>query len=169
MSSSWDFDPVDRFTAGALGEPGHRVFYIQAAGRGELVTLLAEKEQISALAQTVARLLALLPEDDEDEIDPSDVDLIEPVLQEWRAGSMALDYDEVADRLVFVIEEALAEDDENDPATLRVAATRAQSRAMSEHAAEVVASGRPQCRICGQPMDPEGHNCPGLNGHKEIH
>ena len=27
----------------------------------------------------------------------------------------------------------------------------------------LVHAGRPQCRLCGQPIDPEGHACPRLN------
>ena len=31
-------------------------------------------------------------------------------------------------------------------------------------AARVVASGRPPCSMCGQPLDPQGHICPRRNG-----
>ena len=31
--------------------------------------------------------------------------------------------------------------------------------------ARVVASGRPPCPLCGQPLDPQGHICPRRNGH----
>ena len=33
VSTSFDFDEPDHFTTGAVGEPGHRVFYLQAARR----------------------------------------------------------------------------------------------------------------------------------------
>ena len=30
MNESWEFDQPGRFTAGAIGDPGRRVFYFQA-------------------------------------------------------------------------------------------------------------------------------------------
>ena len=39
--------------------------------------------------------------------------------------------------------------------------------ALSVRGAEAVAAGRPPCPLCGQPLDPEGHTCPRLNGHRE--
>jgi uncharacterized repeat protein (TIGR03847 family) len=169
MSSSFEFDPAERFTAGAVGEPGQRTFFFQASGGGSLVTLLAEKEQVSALAQTIARLLELLPDSDDEGHIPSDeeMDLQEPLLVEWRAGSMALDYDEGNDRLVVVVQEALPEDSEDEPATLRVSLSRGQAMRLAEIANATVHAGRPQCRVCGLPMEPEGHVCPAMNGHRE--
>lgn len=48
---------------------------------------------------------------------------------------------------------------------IRIWATREQMLALSRHAAAVAARGRPTCRYCGNPMDPEGHACPAMNGH----
>lgn len=49
---------------------------------------------------------------------------------------------------------------------LRLWATREQMLALSRHGAEVAARGRPRCQFCGNPMDPEGHQCPAMNGHR---
>ena len=51
MSQSFDFDAPDHFTAGAVGQPGQRVFYLQARQARELVSLKSEKEQVRALAE----------------------------------------------------------------------------------------------------------------------
>jgi hypothetical protein len=49
----------------------------------------------------------------------------------------------------------------------RFVASRAQARAMAEHALGVVASGRPRCRLCGLPVNEgETHVCPSMNGHR---
>jgi len=66
-----------------------------------------------------------------------------------------------------------ADEDEPDPdlpepARIRLWATREQMLALSRHGAAVAARGRPRCRFCGNPMDPEGHACPAMNGHREI-
>ena len=52
---TYDLDPVTRITAHAVGQPGQRVFYLQARRDRQLVSLIAEKEQIRALAQAMNR------------------------------------------------------------------------------------------------------------------
>jgi uncharacterized repeat protein (TIGR03847 family) len=48
-------------------------------------------------------------------------------------------------------------------ASVRVRLNRAQVSAFVRHAREIVSSGRPPCRFCGLPLDPEGHACPRMN------
>lgn len=169
MSESFDFDPVDRITAGAVGEPGDRVFYLQARAGGRLITLLAEKDQVQVLAATLDRLVeSLSARPDVPEPAESELELEEPLVPEWRAGSISLEYDEGADRIAIVVEEALAEESEDEPAKARLVATRAQMRAMARRALEICAAGRPRCQLCGFPIDPEGHACPALNGHRGM-
>jgi uncharacterized repeat protein (TIGR03847 family) len=48
---------------------------------------------------------------------------------------------------------------------IRIWASREQMLALSRHGAAVAARGRPVCRYCGNPIDPEGHACPAMNGH----
>jgi len=57
------------------------------------------------------------------------------------------------------------DDDLEGPDVLRVRVSAAAARAFVERAARVVASGRPPCPLCGQPLDPQGHICPRRNGH----
>ena len=56
-----DLGPVDRITADAIGEPGARVFYIQARAGVELVTVIVEKQQVQLLAASVLELLEDVP------------------------------------------------------------------------------------------------------------
>lgn len=56
-------------------------------------------------------------------------------------------------------------DDEDGPDILRVRVTAAAARSFVQRAAHVVASGRPPCPLCGQPLDAQGHICPRRNGH----
>jgi uncharacterized repeat protein (TIGR03847 family) len=53
-----------------------------------------------------------------------------------------------------------------DPDRVRLWATREQMLALSRQSAAVAARGRPTCQFCGNPMDPEGHWCPAMNGHR---
>jgi hypothetical protein len=59
-----------------------------------------------------------------------------------------------------------ASSDERDAGRVRFWATREQMLSLARHGALVCAAGRPRCPLCGNPMDPEGHRCPALNGHR---
>jgi uncharacterized repeat protein (TIGR03847 family) len=173
MSSSFDFDEPDHVAAGAIGEPGERVFYLQARQRGEVVSLRLEKQQVAALCEYLAGILADLAVVSEPI--ETEVDLIEPVLPEWIVGALAVAYEEADDRILLVAEEFVPEPDDDDvpnledlvdppdTATARFRLTRAQVQAMVVHASAVVTAGRPICQICGRPMDPAGHYCPRNN------
>lgn len=173
MSTSFDLDPVSRLTAGAIGEPGNRTFYIQARKDEVLVTLLAEKQQVQVLATTLAQLLETLDPIDDEGIAPTadEMELEDPLLPEWRVGPMAIEVEEDTGLMVFVAEEVGADDEDGDSddvelGSARFVATRAQMRALAEHAEIICSAGRPRCQLCGFPMDPGGHVCPATNGHR---
>ena len=163
MSSSFDIPDVDHLTTGAVGPPGKRVFYLQARHGAHVVSLRLEKTQIAALVAYLAGMLADMPPPGE--IPSTDMDLIEPVVAEWVVASLGVTYDEDADRVVILAEELVEEGEE--AARARITATREQVAALSVRGAEAVAAGRPPCPLCGLPLDPEGHTCPRLNGHRE--
>jgi uncharacterized repeat protein (TIGR03847 family) len=180
MSDSFELTAPDYFTTGTVGPPGQRVFYLQAREARAVVTLKVEKEQIAALAEYVAGLLAKLPV--VEHVD-TDLPLLEPIEPAWAVGSLGLGYDEANDRLVVEANEAVAteeDDDEEatgpeeqaeatepadaDAALARFVITRAQAAAFVERARALVRAGRPICPMCSQPKDP-GHVCPRSNGH----
>ena len=168
--SEFDLPDVDRFTAGAIGPPGQRVFYLQATAGTEVVTVQLEKTQVAALAQYLAQLLADLPAPESTAV-PNELELVDPVDPEWIAGQIGVVFDETRDRMVVRVDElALEEDEDDDSATLgmlRVALTRAQVHAFVVRAATLVSAGRPPCPLCHRPIDPEGHMCIKTNGHKK--
>jgi uncharacterized repeat protein (TIGR03847 family) len=173
-----DLGAVDRIIADAVGEPGMRTFYLQARAGDELVTIVVEKEQVVLLAQSVLELLADLPL--ETGTDPgAALELEDPVDPRFRAGRLSIGYDPDQDRFLVEVsefepevedEEEEADDPrsavEGEPETIRLLATREQMLALSRHGAEVAERGRPTCRFCGNPIDPEGHVCPATNGHR---
>jgi uncharacterized repeat protein (TIGR03847 family) len=170
-----DFRDPDRFTTGTTGPPGQRVFYLQVAEGARVATFRLEKQQVAALADSLAELLTDLAEP---EGPPPDTALHEPVVPEWIVGAMGVGYDETDDRILIAAQE-LSSDDEPDaeevaapdpldvdraePATARVLLTREQAAAFVFHAREVIDAGRPSCPFCGRPMDAEGHACPRMN------
>jgi uncharacterized repeat protein (TIGR03847 family) len=169
----FDLNPVDRITADAIGEPGQRVFYLQARRGNQVVTLICEKEHVAALSMAIDQVLLSLAEDDAEAIVDADpilekgMELEYPLEPVFRAGRVNLGYDQVSELLVVVAYELMPdEDDETPPSVARFWATPAQMRAFSVHGQEIVAAGRPICAMCGQPIDPEGHFCPRRNGHR---
>ena len=162
MSSSFEISDVDHLTTGAIGPPGQRVFYLQAGQGAQVVTLRLEKSQVAALVAYLAGMLSDMPPPGDL---PAAMDLLEPVVAEWVVASLGVSYDEDVDRVVILAEELVEEGEE--PARARITATREQVAALSMRGAEAVAAGRPPCPLCGQPLDPEGHTCPRLNGHRE--
>ena len=91
-------------------------------------------------------------EDDDDEAADGDAD-DEPGNAELEASIAA------------TIQAAFEADDDDGPDVLRVRMTADDARSFVERAARIVASGRPPCPLCGQPLDPQGHICPRRNGH----
>ncbi|HMC38498.1 MAG TPA: DUF3090 family protein [Acidimicrobiales bacterium] len=178
MSRSFELPEAEWATVGAVGEPGHRTFYLQARQESQLVTLKLEKQHVAAIAQFLSEILSDLPAP-EQEGDDAGAALVEPVLAEWPVGSLQLAYDSTSDRVVILAEE-MGEGDEEDEAgegepedgfdrdrgAARLGLTRASAALIVRVGAELISAGRPLCTLCGRPMDPEGHSCPRTNGHK---
>lgn len=177
----FDFDQLDSFIPGAIGEPGDRVFYLQARRGQQVVSFRCEKEQVGMLGRYLGQLAgAMGSPDPERDI----AGLIEPVVPEWIVGTISVGVDEASgviqvtteeltpEEIELVVDDELTEDDidelldaDDEPAgaqarfTLRIA----QAAAFAEAAEELVSAGRPPCRLCGRPIGAEGHACPRWN------
>jgi uncharacterized repeat protein (TIGR03847 family) len=178
------FEPPERFVAGTVGPPGERTFFLQARGGGRVVSVALEKVQVALLAEKLDELLieanrrfgVELPAADLSSTDNEPLDT--PLDEEFRVGTLGLAFD--VDTTTVVIEaiavgegEAEEEDedlDDDETAAdrdrLRVRLTPSAARAFIERARKVVASGRPPCPLCGQPLDASGHLCPRHNGYR---
>jgi uncharacterized repeat protein (TIGR03847 family) len=170
MSTHPSFDRTDpeHFCTGTIGPKGQRVFFVQAGAGGEIVTLKVEKQQVTALADYLERLLEDLPELREP-VAPAPR-LVPPVTVQWAIGGLGVIYNERADRIVLVAEELVFDEDDDEapasdasPAEARFHLTRAQVQAWIAQAREIVAAGRPPCPYCGRPFDPVSGFCPCVN------
>jgi uncharacterized repeat protein (TIGR03847 family) len=170
-----DLERVDKVTAGAVGEPGERTFFLQARDGERLVTVTLEKEQVELLSSSILEILARIDKETGEGPAPDELDLDTPIEPLWRAGRLSIGYSEERDLMLLELEELVPEpedeaeaeaEDVPDPDRLRVWATREQMHALSRQGAAVAARGRPRCQLCGNPIDPEGHTCPALNGHR---
>jgi uncharacterized repeat protein (TIGR03847 family) len=161
-SESFDFEQVTRVTAGAIGEPGKREFYLQLRAGGELVSLALEKDQLRTLADRLQEVFSRVP------VPPAakrlpDMALEEPIAPIWRVGFMTLTYSQ--DEKAFEVSLVELVDEGDQPATGHFQASLAQMRALAAHAAALISAGRPPCPMCGGPIDHDGGVCPRLNGH----
>jgi len=192
MAAGFDFDldPVSFITVGAEGPPGNRTFFLQAAQGRQVVSLLIEKLQATALAEGIEQLLAQLGEAVPDavaDLSPAEGDLalLTPIEPSFRVTQIGIGIDEQRQLMVLVAQGGPPDDDldpdpepdEPRPTDLdgepipraRFTASFGQMLAMARHAAHVAEhGGRPLCPMCGEPMDPEGHFCPRRNGHHSL-
>lgn len=161
-SPSFHFEEPDFFVAGAVGEPGERVFYMQGGQGGEVFALRCEKQHVAILAEHLNEILADLPPTAPD---PLSRMLREPVSTTWLLGGLAFGFDTDKQRIVIIAEERPVAEDADELATARVAITPAQAASFLATTEELLQGGRPACRLCGLPMNRDGHVCPRTNGH----
>jgi uncharacterized repeat protein (TIGR03847 family) len=167
-----DVDPCDHITSDAIGQPGQRVFYIQAFQADKTYTVIIEKSQLQSLAVGIEQFLAEVARQNPN-LEEASADYVEeqmrispPVDPSFRVGEVGLGYDQTRDRVVLFVREVQAEEAEAQSGMVfRFWCTRAQLRKLARWGVEIVSRGRPICPQCGQPMEPEGHFCPKKNGH----
>jgi uncharacterized repeat protein (TIGR03847 family) len=164
------FDPPERFVAGTVGPPGQRTFFLQARAGTRVTSVALEKQQVSVLAERIDELLDELIIAGEGEstipaVTPLGLEdalpLEQPIVEEFRAGTMTLSWDAEDERVVV---EVLPFTDEADVDPLPAGL----ARAFTKRAQAVVSAGRPPCPFCGGPVDPEGHLCPRANGFRRT-
>lgn len=183
------FDPPERFVAGTVGPPGQRTFFLQARSGARVTSVALEKQQMSVLAERIEELLDEVMRTGEGDrtipavapvgLDDSDP-LEQPIVEEFRAGTMTLSWDAADERIVVEVfpftEEALIspdqpeeEFDEPEPEeVLFVRLPAGLARAFTKRAQSVLAAGRPPCPFCGGPVNPGGHLCPRANGFRRA-
>jgi uncharacterized repeat protein (TIGR03847 family) len=175
------FDWPDRFVVGTVGVPGERTFFLQVRTGQKLVSVSLEKQQAAALADRIDEVLDTLMAEDGNPHSvpsgtPSELDdgdpLDEPVDDLFRAGTMSLGWDPSTSQVVieaYAIAEievdeltALAaevvEIEIEPDEMLQVKIPVGSARAFAKRARDIVASGRPLCSLCGEPMEGD-HVC----------
>jgi uncharacterized repeat protein (TIGR03847 family) len=181
------FDPPERFVAGTVGPPGQRTFFLQARSGPRVTSVALEKQQVAVLAERIDELLdELLDASEADSPIPAippvaledNEPLEQPIVEEFRAGTMTLSWDADDERIVVEVFPVL-EDPGTDPSepeaeepepeeVLVVRLPAGAARAFSKRAQAVVSAGREPCPFCGSPLDPSGHLCPRANGFRRT-
>ncbi len=174
------FRSPERFLAGTVGQPGEREFFVQAVDGTRIVSVACEKQQVAILADRLGSLITEVgrrfgaqPTEAPSVLRQADL-LQTPVEAEFRVGTMGLAWDGAGSHVIVELlaltdqevgEDVVLEDRDDAPDALRVFLTLGEARDFAQHAQRIVAAGRPPCPLCGNPLDPEGHICPRLNGY----
>jgi uncharacterized repeat protein (TIGR03847 family) len=166
------FDPVERFVAGTVGQPGERTFFIQARQGSRLISVSLEKSQVQALADRLTYMVREIKQSDPTIAIPrltrDDAPLQTPIEEEFRVGVIGLAFDD-ARQLIQVDLQAVSDDDQDEPDfidILRVMISPSVATQFSQRALSVVSAGRQPCPFCGGPIDLRGHLCPRANGYR---
>ncbi len=173
------FRSPERFLAGTIGHPGEREFFLQVVDGRRVLSVSCEKQQVAVLADRLGSLITEVARRFGAQADPGiageiDLTLTTPVDAEFRVGTMGLAWDGEGSQVIVELlalseeevgEDIVLEDREDGPDALRVFLSLAAARDFAKHAEQVVAAGRPPCPLCSNPLDPDGHICPRLNGY----
>lgn len=170
MPQHIELNPLSHFTIGTVGTPGQRTFYLQGGHGKNIISLLIEKMQAAALADSLEALLEelkkqfpLIQEKTETVLSQHDMQLYEPVESLFRVGNLGIGFDEELLCVVLVAYEMVAQDDE--PNIVSFWANPSQVLSVIDQTRSIIDEGRPICGNCGDPIDADGHFCPHRNGH----
>ncbi|MEV6950065.1 DUF3090 domain-containing protein, partial [Streptomyces sp. NPDC051172] len=150
---------------------GARTFYLQVRTGPRLVSLALEKQQSALMAEMLDEILddLMALEGNPHSVPAStpvelvDNDPLDPVQEWFRVGAIGLGWDPTTAQ-VLIDAHPLSDDDadpapEADAEAVRVRMPVGAARAFARRTREVVDAGRPVCSDCGQPIDPDGHDC----------
>lgn len=175
------YDPPERFVVGTVGQPGERVFYLQARTGTRITSVVLEKEQAELLSEKTLELLEEVSRRHPDVIGLTELAPVEdtepldaPITEDFRVGALGLGWNAVTDRVIIEAHAGATDEvpdieddsDEAAPDCLRVRLPAPQARAFARRTERVVAAGRPPCPFCHLPLDPSGHICPRANGYR---
>ncbi len=162
-----EFTRIFRLQPEALGQAGKRTFRILADSESSTASIWLEKEQLMQLAIGIQQLLSTLPEEARNPEDrPSDREAPGLTRLDFKVGKLVLGHD--GSNGFFLIDAHDLDDDDEGEATVRLWANRRQMKGFADEALKACAAGRPICPLCGRPIDPDGHECPRVNGHVKI-
>lgn len=167
-----DFGKVSSLEAEAMGEPGQRTFRLRVSSDQRTASLWLEKEQLQALALALMRLLVQMGQPEYIPAAGAVANPLSPFPEQpsldVKVGRLGLGLDQAEGSIVIFAYEVEGEDEESEQAeaVLACRAAPAQCRDLVAMIEGIIAAGRPICRFCLAPIDPEGHVCARSNGHR---
>ena len=161
-----DLGRVRRIEARATGKPGQREFRLWVIGAlGEFARLKFEKEHLLGMQMAIHQVLSHAGSPATPSDQPLD-DFPEAPGYDFVVGRLVVGPSE-ADGLIVLDAEEAAPEEEKSPLSLRFGFDPSQAAGLGREIDEILAAGRPLCRLCSQPMEPAGHTCVRTNGHAQ--
>lgn len=158
-----DFGTARAVDARAFGEPGQRTFQLRIVGGNlESASLWLEKQQMQALSLALTQVLSQLGRAEGGAQDIGSFP--ESPEHDFRVGRMAIGFDSAGGNVVLQVFEISRGEEEEEP-DVQVRITEVACASLNTRLQEIIASGRPQCALCGEVIDPAGHACIRSNGH----
>ena len=158
--------------AETFGEPGSRTFKLILDADEAHCNVWLEKEQLFQLGVYLQDAgEAMSDEERGRESQRQDPEWLGDSGEEvdFKAGQMLVTLDKPANSFyLLAYEREDPEAESQDPASVSFRISLQQAKPLSEHALRICAAGRPNCFLCGQPINPEGHVCPRSNGHTVL-
>ena len=153
MGIYFDFDDVDAFTAGAMGVPGQRTFFIQVRRMGERVTLKCEKQHTAALADFLRQLITQQPPPIDRPLGVA-MELADVSDVAFDLGGISLGYDRDLGRVIVQFDEIVPVDEEGEEEEY----TRGSTRELTEDLRDELSSLKPTRTVSSSDEDEDDDN-----------
>ncbi len=175
---SYEFEEVDRFVTGTVGEPGERQFFLQVRSANRLISAAIEKSQVLTMAQRLELLVKQVLKEDlslhSKALTRDDLPLEQPIDSDFVIGAISIAWESEKKRIqieLYAISEIdiqsdLEDEEEEEHAELVFGLSISQAQAFVTRTFAVVNAGRLPCPFCAIPIDPRGHLCPRANGYR---
>ncbi|MQF70257.1 DUF3090 family protein [SAR202 cluster bacterium AD-804-J14_MRT_500m] len=158
---------VDSVMGESQGRPGERTFRLLIRAGLASASLWLEKEQLQQLATYIQDASSNPSRGDPNETDsPEETWNGEATNIDFKVGSLALGHDSASNSFLFLAHETEA--DPGGPADISFWVPFDMAQELSKKSLEICAAGRPNCVLCGRPMNPDGHMCVRSNGHQSF-
>ena len=162
----YQFGSLDSITPETFGEPGNRTFRLSLTVGGNTGVVWLEKEQLFELAKYFEGLCNDNP-DRQDDLGFREClldDDYQPV--EFKCRQISVNFEK--DNDTFYVECREEGETIDDTSSLNFYISGSQALQFSESGIQICESGRPICRLCHNPIDPDSHFCPKSNGHSKL-
>ena len=167
LDNNYSFEEPSLFSVVSVGVPGKRTFFLVIGEKEEWIRLWLEKEQLEAISIAIEQVIVKLsPKYDqfskEPETKSSSGDLTAGLPSgEFEIDQIGIGFDNEKIVLEFVVHPSGPQN--ADEILVNCWINSGRVKMFGKQASEVCAAGRPRCKLCGQPIDPEGHDCPMQN------
>ena len=153
-----------------FGEPGRRTFNLVLEAGAARCTVWLEKEQLFQLGIYLQEAVESLSVEDKERQSQA----AEPawsgegISLDFKAGQLLFSHDPESNSFRLMVYEREEEESHEEMSSVSFWITVGQAEAVTEEALRICAAGRPNCFLCGLPINPEGHVCPRANGHTVL-